>query len=133
MTMKTITGTTTKMMTKMTTNSPMGFFRAGSTAVRAKAGCRVAITALALAVALPASIALLRGADASAQAGPVQRVAEGNVQDKGGAAVNFHFTQLNPDTDYEIWAEHQGARSKSKSISSFDSRKNFNFTLKLGE
>jgi hypothetical protein len=43
----------------------------------------------------------------------------------------YRFGQLSPDVDYEIWAEFQGKKSPTKSISSFDSRKQLNYELKV--
>lgn len=45
----------------------------------------------------------------------------------------FHFHSLNPDIDYELKAEHQGASSGSKTLSSFDSRKSAVINLKIGK
>jgi hypothetical protein len=45
----------------------------------------------------------------------------------------FHFHSLNPDVDYELKAEHQGASSGSKTLSSFDSRKAAVMNLKVGK
>jgi hypothetical protein len=45
----------------------------------------------------------------------------------------FHFHSLNPDIDYELRAEHQGATSGSKTLSSFDSRKSAVMNLKVGK
>lgn len=137
MTMRTITETATTMKTR--NNSSPRCLR---------------VAAMALALALP-GMALLPAATACAQNGPVQRVVEGTVENKAGDILKgavvylkdtkslavksyvsndsgyFHFGQLSPDTDYEVWAETNGNRSKSKSISSFDTKRNFHFTLKI--
>jgi hypothetical protein len=44
---------------------------------------------------------------------------------------NYSFRGLSPDTDYELRAEHQGASSGTKTLSSFDSRKEATINLKL--
>ena len=44
---------------------------------------------------------------------------------------HFHFTQLAPQTDYEVWAEQNGVQTKHKFISQFSSHTHFQFTLKL--
>ena len=43
----------------------------------------------------------------------------------------YYFHELSPDVDYEIKADHQGASSGSKTLSSFDSRKKATINLKL--
>jgi len=45
----------------------------------------------------------------------------------------YHFHSLNPDVDYELKADHQGASSGSKTLSSFDSRKAAVVNLKVGK
>lgn len=45
----------------------------------------------------------------------------------------FHFHSLNPDIDYELRAEHEGASSGSKTLSSFDGRKSAVMNLKVGK
>jgi hypothetical protein len=89
------------------------------------------------------------------QAGATQRVLQGKVLDKGDAAIRgavvylkdghtlavrsyitddtgaYRFGQLAQNTDYEIWAESNGRKSGTKSISSFDSKKEFTFNLKI--
>jgi hypothetical protein len=43
----------------------------------------------------------------------------------------FRFSGLAPNIDYEVYAEHQGARSVTKTLSGFDSRRQVNMTLKI--
>jgi len=43
----------------------------------------------------------------------------------------YHFYELSPDVDYELKADYQGAASGSKTLSSFDSRKEAVINLKL--
>jgi hypothetical protein len=44
---------------------------------------------------------------------------------------SYRFPALAVNVDYEIYAEHEGLRSDTKTLSSFDSRKLANITLKL--
>jgi len=44
---------------------------------------------------------------------------------------SFRFSQLLQSTDYELWAEFNGKKSSAKNISSFDTRAEFNITLKI--
>jgi hypothetical protein len=44
---------------------------------------------------------------------------------------SFRFGQLLQSTDYELWAEYNGKKSSVKNISSFDTRAEFNITLKI--
>jgi Carboxypeptidase regulatory-like domain len=43
----------------------------------------------------------------------------------------YHFYDLSPDIDYELKADYQGASSNTKTLSSFDSRKQAVLNLKL--
>lgn len=110
---------------------------------------------LVLVLAAPAS-AWLTGEVAAAQdRGPVQRVVQGKVFDKAekplpGAIVYlkdlttlgvksyiaaqngaYRFGQLSQDTDYQVWAELNGKKSDVRTISSFDSRKQFYIDLQI--
>ncbi|HET9836735.1 MAG TPA: carboxypeptidase-like regulatory domain-containing protein [Candidatus Angelobacter sp.] len=44
---------------------------------------------------------------------------------------SYRFPALAPNVDYEVYAESNGARSDTKTLSGFDSRKTANITLKL--
>ena len=39
---------------------------------------------------------------------------------------SFRFTQLPADTDYTLWSEYKGKKSKNKLISSFDTKMDVN-------
>ena len=43
----------------------------------------------------------------------------------------FRFTQVNMSIDHELWAEKDGKKSATKTVSSWDSRKDFECELKL--
>jgi hypothetical protein len=43
----------------------------------------------------------------------------------------FRFNALSPNTDYELYAEFNGTRSGTKTISSFDSKVDVTMTLKV--
>ena len=43
----------------------------------------------------------------------------------------FHFSNISPQTDFEVWAEQNGVQSKHKFISQFSSHTKFVFVLKL--
>jgi Carboxypeptidase regulatory-like domain len=44
---------------------------------------------------------------------------------------HYRFGQLASDVDYQLWAEFKDRKSKTRAISSFDSKKQFNFDLKV--
>lgn len=91
------------------------------------------------------------------QRGPVQRIVEGKVTDHENAPIKgaviylkdgrtlsvksfiaddqgqYRFGQLTQNTDYEIWAEHDGKKSAVKSISSFDNKNHFYIDLKVSK
>jgi hypothetical protein len=50
------------------------------------------------------------------------------IADEGG---NYRFSGLDPNVDYEIHAEHDDLTSPVRTISSFDSRRDLEVTLKL--
>lgn len=109
----------------------------------------VACLAAAFCLALPQTPAFAQAR------GPVQRTVQGKVVDKSGSPLNgavvylkddhtlsvmskitdkqgaYRFGQLSQNTEYELWAESNGKKSNTKTISSFESRNAFNFDLKV--
>ena len=91
----------------------------------------------------------------AALAQSAMRTVQGRILDKDGAALKgatvflkdghtlavrsyiagndgeYRFGQLSQNTDYELWAESNGKKSKVKTISSFESRNAFHFNLKV--
>jgi hypothetical protein len=105
---------------------------------------------------LVAGGAVLSGRPLLAQArGPVQRVVQGTVQNKDGNGLkgavvyltdtrsnsvkssitddsgNYRFVQLSAGTDYEVYAKLGDKTSKTRTISSFDTKNEFTINLKI--
>ncbi len=47
------------------------------------------------------------------------------------AQGQFHFRHLSMSLDYDVWAELNGKRSKTKSVSQFNSKPDLRYRLKL--
>lgn len=116
--------------------------------------CALALGAV-LSTALGAPSAGGAGAAAESTKVPKLRTIEGLVCSKEGAPIQgavvylqdtkslavksylsdvqgrFHFRQLSMSADFDLWAELNGQRSKSKTISQFNSKPNLNYKLKL--
>jgi hypothetical protein len=50
------------------------------------------------------------------------------ITEKDGS---YRFSALSPNVDYEVYADHQGDRSETKTLSGFDNRRQVVFTLRI--
>jgi hypothetical protein len=75
------------------------------------------------------------GSDDQPQSGAIVYLKNGKNSDIKSfistADGSYRFGQLSPDIDYEIWAEYQGHKSSTKTVSSFDSKKLLSYVLKV--
>ena len=103
----------------------------------------------------PALVSLTPVAAVAQTRGPVQRTVHGKVEDKSGSPVkgavvylqdsrssavksaiseddgSYRFVQLSQNTDYTLWAKADGKKSKNKTISSFDSKNDYEIGLTI--
>jgi hypothetical protein len=116
-------------------------------------GCAQLAAGAALAVLAAGLVPMGQGSGLAQNLG--QRVVLGTVVDSGSAPVvgatvflkdlksksirsytsapdgRFRFTQVNMAEDHELWAEKDGKKSATKTVSSWDARKEFETELKL--
>ena len=48
-----------------------------------------------------------------------------------GADGAYHFPELSPNIDYEVYAQYKGHKSDTKTVSQFDDRKVVNIILRI--
>ena len=48
-----------------------------------------------------------------------------------GADGAYHFPELSPNIDYEVYAQYKGQKSETKTVSQFDDRKAANIILRI--
>lgn len=48
-----------------------------------------------------------------------------------GADGAYHFPELSPNIDYEVYAQFKGQKSETKTVSQFDDRKVVNIILRI--
>ena len=48
-----------------------------------------------------------------------------------GSDGAYHFPELSPNIDYEVYAQYKGQKSDTKTVSQFDDRKQVNIILRI--
>src|SRR6202140_2448473 len=48
-----------------------------------------------------------------------------------GPDGSYHFPELSPNIDYEVYAQYKGQKSDTKTVSQFDDRKQANIILRI--
>jgi Carboxypeptidase regulatory-like domain len=48
-----------------------------------------------------------------------------------GPDGTYHFPELSPNIDYEVYAQYKGQKSDTKTVSQFDDRKQVNIILRI--
>ena len=143
-----------KRMTMIAMTTRMMTSRVSSQMSKAVVRARLLSAVVVLAGCAPFTFAHTASA-AAATVAAAQRTVQGRVVDKQDAAItgavvylkdtrslsvksyltdeqgHFHFGQLADGADYEVWAEQNGKRSSSKSISQFNSKLDIQFILKI--
>jgi len=128
-------------------------FRVSYLALSVRSTAVSSMFALSLLVAAPAVTGTASAV--AEQRGTAQRVVSGKVVDKGDTPLKgsivylkddktlsvksfiaddgggFRFGQLSQTTDYELWAELDGKKSNTRTISSFDNKNDFVMNLKI--
>src|SRR5580700_5527676 len=56
------------------------------------------------------------------------RAVKGSIIGADGA---YHFPDLSPNIDYEVYAQFKGQKSETKTVSQFDDRKTANIILRI--
>lgn len=141
------------MTTKMTI--PASRLKKRTSSTRASLLCGLALAAALGGLGIAPAARASSSPGATATKVPQLRVVEGMVCRKDGSPIqgavvylqdtkslavksylsddqgNFHFRQLSMSLDYDLWAELNGKRSKTKSISQFNSKPDLKYRLKL--
>ena len=124
---------------------------------QSRMGARVRCAGLAAALALGAVLLPTAGGGATAAYAQNfgQRVVNGVVQNSEGAVLSgatvflrneknktirsfttaadghFRFVQVNMSEDFDLWAEKDGRKSAAKTVSSWDTRKEVSYELRI--
>lgn len=142
------------MTTRTTSRAPTTKTRTSKFAKHAWLLCALALGAM-LSASFTTPQAWASGAGPETTKVPKLRTVEGVVCSKEGAPIQgavvylqnskslavksylsdaqgqFHFRQLSMSLDFDLWAELNGKRSKTRSISQFNSKTDLHFKLRL--